>query len=135
MHPEQLEQIPGIGPKTVEKISVAVNNYFSSIEGASATGQGDDAAAASGELLEPPAEEAGEALQTGPDSAGQSGDNSELSDVAEMAPESVAELEETEQSYEAEVISGVENAPPADEAEVHTHEENSGEDRNAPEEK
>src|SRR5215475_3953193 len=34
MTPEQLEEVPGIGPKTVEKISIAVNNYFSSLEGA-----------------------------------------------------------------------------------------------------
>ena len=33
MTPEQLEAIPGIGPKTVEKISIAVNNYFASLEG------------------------------------------------------------------------------------------------------
>src|SRR5438477_3788783 len=33
MTPEQLEAIEGIGPKTVEKISVAVNNYFASLEG------------------------------------------------------------------------------------------------------
>ena len=32
MTPEQLEAINGIGPKTVEKISIAVNNYFSSLE-------------------------------------------------------------------------------------------------------
>ena len=32
MTPEQLEEIPGIGPKTVEKISIAVNSYFSSLE-------------------------------------------------------------------------------------------------------
>jgi N utilization substance protein A len=32
MTPEQLEAIDGIGPKTVEKISLAVNNYFSSLE-------------------------------------------------------------------------------------------------------
>jgi len=36
MHPEELEQIPGIGPKTVEKISLAVNNYFSSLDAAEA---------------------------------------------------------------------------------------------------
>src|SRR5215469_16025493 len=36
MTPEQLEAIEGIGPKTVEKISLAVNNYFSSLEGAEA---------------------------------------------------------------------------------------------------
>jgi N utilization substance protein A len=32
MTPEQLEEVPGVGPKTVEKISVAVTNYFSSLE-------------------------------------------------------------------------------------------------------
>jgi N utilization substance protein A len=36
MTPEQLEAIEGIGPKTVEKISLAVNNYFSSLEGGEA---------------------------------------------------------------------------------------------------
>src|SRR2546430_12433871 len=33
MTPEQLEELPGIGPKTIEKISIAVNNYFSALEG------------------------------------------------------------------------------------------------------
>src|SRR5205085_3920754 len=32
MTPEQLEEVPGIGPKTVEKISIAVNNYFSNLD-------------------------------------------------------------------------------------------------------
>lgn len=58
----------------------------------------------------------------GPDSAGQSGANQELSDVAEADSESVDELEEEGQSFEAEVISGVEDAPDADEGEVRTHE-------------
>src|SRR3954447_9313093 len=34
MTPEQLEAIEGIGPKTVGKISLAVNNYFASLDGA-----------------------------------------------------------------------------------------------------
>lgn len=58
----------------------------------------------------------------GPDSGGQSGDNEGLSDIADADSESVDELEEEGQSFEAEVISGVEDAPDADEGEVHTHE-------------
>src|SRR5919204_1546706 len=34
MTPEQLEAIPGIGPKTIEKITIAVTNYFGSLEAA-----------------------------------------------------------------------------------------------------
>src|ERR1041385_9058770 len=56
MTPEQLEAIEGIGPKTVEKISLAVNNYFASLEGAPAE-EGVPAEEASGDP-EPPAEEA-----------------------------------------------------------------------------
>ena len=57
---------------------------------------------------------------TGPGSAGQSGDTQGLSDVAEAGSESVEELVEEGQSFEAEVISGVENVPDADVSEVHT---------------
>lgn len=56
----------------------------------------------------------------GPNSAGQSGDTQGLSDVAEAGAQSVEELVEEGQSFEAEVIAGVENAPDADVAEVHT---------------
>jgi hypothetical protein len=54
------------------------------------------------------------------DSAGQSGDTQGLSDVAEAGSESVAELIEEGQFFEAEAIDGVENAPDPDVAEVHT---------------
>jgi beta-lactamase superfamily II metal-dependent hydrolase len=47
--------------------------------------------------------------------------------------ESVGELVEEQQTFEAEVVSGVENAPPADEAEVTTHGEHPGEDDIPPE--
>ena len=57
---------------------------------------------------------------TGPGSAGQSGDTQGLSDVAEAGSESVEELVEEGQSFEAEVIGGVEDAPDPDVAEVHT---------------
>jgi hypothetical protein len=56
----------------------------------------------------------------GPDSAGQSGDTQGLSDVAEAGSQSVLELVEEGQSFEAEVIGGVEDAPDPDVAEVHT---------------
>lgn len=56
----------------------------------------------------------------GPGSAGQSGDTQGLSEEAEASSESVSELVEEGQSFEAEVISGVEDAPDPDVAEVHT---------------
>jgi len=56
----------------------------------------------------------------GPGSAGQSGDTQGLSDVEEAGSESVLELVEEGQSFEAEVISGVEDAPDPDVSEVHT---------------
>ena len=55
-----------------------------------------------------------------PASAGQSGDLQGLSDTESADSESVSELLEEGQSYEAEAIMGVENAPDADVSEVHT---------------
>jgi hypothetical protein len=45
-----------------------------------------------------------------------------LSDLAESSSESVEELIEEGQFFEAGIVSGVENAPDADVAEVHTRE-------------
>ena len=56
----------------------------------------------------------------GPGSAGQSGDTQGLSDIAEADSESVQELLEEGQFFEAALIGGVENAPDADVSEVHT---------------
>src|SRR6202051_2795461 len=39
MTPEQLEAIEGIGPKTVEKNSIAVNNYFAGLDGGEAVAE------------------------------------------------------------------------------------------------
>ena len=55
-------------------------------------------------------------------SAGQSGALQGLSDRAGADSESVDELLEEGNAFEAEVIDGVENATDADEGEVHTHE-------------
>jgi N utilization substance protein A len=70
MTPEQLEEIPGIGPKTVETIQLAVNGYYAQFED-----QGGAAGEAAGAEGEPqPGEEAVEAgavdeLQPGEESA------------------------------------------------------------------
>src|SRR2546423_1806218 len=101
MTPEQLEAIQGIGPKTVEKISIAVNNYFASLE---ASQPAEEAAATEGEAA---AEVTAAATEQPPDES-----------ASELA-EDVA----TGQALEADAIAGVENAPPASEdaqAEVHT---------------
>ncbi|HYL69600.1 MAG TPA: hypothetical protein VEX69_10580 [Candidatus Limnocylindria bacterium] len=58
----------------------------------------------------------------GPSAAGQSGDVQGLSESESVDSESVSELAEEGQDYEAEVVSGVENAPDADQGEVKTHE-------------
>jgi len=58
----------------------------------------------------------------GPVSGGQSGDTQGLSGLAGADSESVAELLEEGQSFEAEVVSGVENVPDADESEIFTRE-------------
>ena len=58
----------------------------------------------------------------GPGSGGQSGDTQGISGAEETDSESVEKLLEEGQSYEAEVVAGVENAPAADESEVHTKE-------------
>ena len=116
MTPEQLEAIPGIGPKTVEKISLAVNNYFSSLEAGEVSDE--SAEEATGEIAsEEPAPEA-EAAPLGEPEA----------DTAE-----VAEAEATGQALEADALEGVENAPPADEAEVHAAERSPEPDAPLPE--
>lgn len=61
--------------------------------------------------------------QVGSDSAGQSGDAQQLSSVPEAEEESVEELAETDQAYEASAVEGVEDAAAHPERPTHTHEE------------
>lgn len=58
----------------------------------------------------------------GADSAGQSGDQQGLSEIADADSESVEELVEEGQALEADAIAGVEDAPEADTRQVHVHE-------------
>jgi hypothetical protein len=62
-----------------------------------------------------------EAKGRGADSGGQSGSLQGLSGLEGADSESVGELLEEGNSFEAEIVKGVEDAPDADESEVHTH--------------
>ncbi len=107
MTPEELEAIPGIGPETVEKISVAVNNYFSSLEAASVAADEVQAEYPSDPLLagSPEQTASGEAIteETASEEAAQEA-------AAEAAPESEGEsataAEEQEDSGEQEHLGG-----------------------------
>jgi hypothetical protein len=59
--------------------------------------------------------------ETGPESAGQSGDLQQLSSIEDMADQSVEELADSEQSLEAATLEGVEDAADHPERPVHTH--------------
>jgi hypothetical protein len=52
--------------------------------------------------------------EAGPGSAGQSGDTQGLSDQEDVENESVRELAEEGQYFEASLVDAIENAPPAD---------------------
>lgn len=60
--------------------------------------------------------------ELGPDSAGQSGDLQGISDVADADSESVKELIEQGNAFEADAVDGVENAKDPDVSEVTTRE-------------
>jgi N utilization substance protein A len=142
MTPEQLEEIPGIGPKTVEKISIAVNNYFSSLEAGSGPAE-PSGEAAPGEPGESPSDTvespeqllgetedspvAPELVPKGEPVGAQgnhdrtTGDPTEDDVTGEPAPDDTEELFQTEQTIEGITQRSVEDAPNADEAEVHTH--------------
>jgi hypothetical protein len=60
--------------------------------------------------------------ETGPDSAGQSGDLQQMSNLADADSESVEELAEEGNAFEAEAVAGVEDAADADVSEVTTRE-------------
>jgi transcription termination/antitermination protein NusA len=87
MTPEQLEAIEGIGPKTVEKISLAVNNYFASLEAGEATAEG-EAVAEENPAAEGASAEVVEAEATGEERAGESAAAAEETATAPEAAES-----------------------------------------------
>lgn len=60
--------------------------------------------------------------ELGPASAGQAGDLQQLSDIPDADSESVEELVEEGNAFEAEAVEGVEDAKPPDVSEVKTRE-------------
>ena len=99
MTPEQLEAIEGIGPKTVEKISLAVNNYFASLEPSSAVVEGEappEGAITESEPTEAAAEVSADQTPTEP-----AGDGEAAAAPLEAAPQAeTAADEEKEQEPE-----------------------------------
>ena len=117
MTPEQLEEIPGIGPKTVETIQLAVNGYYAQFEDQSgAAGEAAAGAEEAGELQ--PGDEAAEAgavdeLPPG-DEAVEAGEVDELQPGDEAAGEAEAGAgEPVEEALEVTADAGPEPRPPA----------------------
>jgi N utilization substance protein A len=114
MTPEQLEEIPGIGEKTLEKISIAVRHYFGHFEEGE---EGHEPEAAEGEAEESAVSEEEREVVLANDEAEAENDAAVIREA-----ESVREAEgETELSSAAEAA--VEDIPAADEAEVETLED------------
>src|SRR5262249_20931723 len=89
MTPEQLEELPGVGPKTVEKISLAVNNYYSSLD-AAPSGE----TPAGGETAEEPEAQAseGDVVEAAPAQAGETTEPAAADESADAhAPRSTGE--------------------------------------------
>jgi N utilization substance protein A len=122
---EELTEYEAASEETAtEEATVKEDNTFEGLPGSEENPLPDDAELEGG----------GDYSATGPDSAGQSGDVEGLSEGAEDSSDSVEDLVESGQYYEAEVVDGIENAPDADVAEVTTHERPVTDDENIPEE-
>jgi N utilization substance protein A len=108
MTPEQLEEIPGIGEKTLEKISVAVRNYFSRFEeGVQGQAQDDtESESIDAEYAEAETAEAAQGVSV-ETAAGESGEAE-----VENAPAVVAEAE-AEAENAAEVLEEAESVQAA----------------------
>jgi N utilization substance protein A len=115
MTPEELEEIPGIGEKTLEKISVAVRHYFGQFE----EGEAGDKPEGEAEVLTAPAavdtseaglENAAEVLQ---ESESVTAEQAEEALEASEGNEALAEQLAEEQNITAEELA-IENVSPAD---------------------
>ena len=103
MTPEQLEEIPGIGEKTLERISVAVRHYFGHFE------EGEEGAPA--EAGEPEAVEEGAVEEGAVEAAGEAEAEPELESAAEAGTE--------------DLVAGEGHTATAGQSEEHEHESGS----------
>ena len=87
MTPEQLEEIPGIGEKTLEKISVAVRHYFGQYE--------------EGEVRPEPVEVKSEEKTPEEILAAEASAVGEVAEVHDVSPEAIVETEEADSSSDA----------------------------------
>ncbi|MGA1984114.1 MAG: transcription termination factor NusA [Acidobacteriaceae bacterium] len=87
MTPEQLEEIPGIGEKTLEKISVAVRHYFGQYE--------------EGEERPEPAEVESEEKTPEEILAAEAGEVGKVAEARDVSTEAIAEAEETDSESDA----------------------------------
>jgi N utilization substance protein A len=118
MTPEQLEEIPGIGEKTLEKISLAVRHYFEQYAESEQSRRLEAAKAADTET-DVPAEESEAVLAT--DQAEAENDAAvitEAENVRAAEEENLPAAEEDAEEYRTAAEAAVEDIPPADEAEV-----------------
>jgi transcription termination/antitermination protein NusA len=151
MTPEQIMEIPGIGEKTLEKISVAVRHYFGHFEEAEGAVEGGEPSA------DAPAEESAAAAAEKPEGEAETADADTVADISAAEEENAAEVIEeaeglraakaetddlaaadeqheslAEEAAEKESQTGaelaVENVPPADEAEMRAEEKTANED-------
>jgi N utilization substance protein A len=127
MTPEQLEEIPGIGEKTLEKISLAVRHYFGQFEEGEAAHV---AEAAQAEGAEPAITGEGREAVLGTDEAEAENDAAvitEAENVRSAEAENAGSLAEDAEEYRNQAEEAVEDIPPADEAEVETLEDHPAE--------
>jgi transcription termination/antitermination protein NusA len=94
MTPEQLEEVPGVGPKTVEKISIAVNNYFASLEAGSAPAEESTPEAEAATTTEAATEESPTEIASGEEaSAEETAETPQSEEIAAAAEDTSAETE------------------------------------------
>jgi N utilization substance protein A len=122
MTPEELEAIPGIGPETIEKISVAVNNYFSKLESAEQVASDEQLSADPVDVEYP-----SDSLLTAEPDLVQDAAPSEEPAEEHNEEHTVAEGQEAKQDSGSAEASEAEKIPTAGEDEIQTHGEHPGE--------